>query len=240
MLQTIHSKFISQNTPVVTMSQHCDTSHFKAEVIFSLPSGGKEGRVVSFNPPIEIMTGVNGFLNTLFYYRNLSGNQEYTTLYKFVDGQLFVNQEQYGIPLAGNNYSYILTAYPEDRGNVFYYPTAFYKVYAENDYRPYKKDALFKQELTGSFSWYDANYKGKKELTNAFIVSDTTGTIYAENYPPGMIPEYTVKCIGCPDGEVAISKDGGEDFLCIDKNRVIGEISNLRSKTISIMKYLGL
>lgn len=225
--------------------QYCDTSHYKAEIIFELSSGGKEGRIISFNPPVEILVGVDGWVNYLYLYTNESGNQQWKHVFTFVDGHLF-NHPYYdggGTPLQARNYTYLVRSVAFDENGQI--PGGLFKVFPDsltfldNGHLNLGNQQLVVPDARGSITWYDRNFNvNAKQINNALTISDTTGLVYFGNYPQGTTPQYEVKCIGCPNGEIAISKDGGEDFICVDKDRVINESRNIGSKINSLMKYL--
>jgi hypothetical protein len=196
------------------MSQHCDTSHFKAEVIFSLPSGGKEGRVISFNPPVTVEFG--NFIESRLSKNNFStGFIEPFRIDFFLKDSLnpfFVTLKEVAI---NNNFHYQLVKRDFNTGG---FP-----------------DVVIATYLMDHFP-----YLSTSDVNNYLVISDNRGTLFHQQYPNGITPKWTVQCYGCPNGEVAISQDGGEEFICIDKSKVIGDIGNIRSKTISIMKYLNL
>lgn len=216
--------------------QHCDTNHYKAEIIFELPSGGKEDRIVSFKPPV-IVERASGYYGKIVSQRHFYGGGEETP-YKMIEkiiGKMFVKKEH-----QGNDWLY------QNSGDRWVHRYELDYIQPPNSSVLYSVRVFEKDNTTGiekhiytspwdAFNTTSDFFQILFYVNNGLIVYDTTGLIHVTQ-----ANSYRVECFGCPGGEVAISKDGGEEFICIDKNRVINEIGNIRSKAISIMKYLNL
>ncbi|MGI2909038.1 hypothetical protein [Tolypothrix sp. VBCCA 56010] len=67
-----------------------------------------------------------------------------------------------------------------------------------------------------------------RAFKNAFLISDTTGVLYAQDYQD--IPvNYEVNCISCASGLTAIKGEAGK-ITCIDAPKVISGVNQANSK----------
>lgn len=200
------------------MTIYCEDAA-AAEILFSL-TGGREGRVFSYNPPVKISTG-HGFLYLLLL-RYPASNEDIAKLvfksYFLADGHSYLTRA---------NDTYI-------NGDVSSHSCEIY--YNENSI-----DTPILSVSAPPYTYIDENtrvrngcylYKNK-EYKNAFCIEDTSGIIYLHEYPEGLTPIYQVNCISCPPGLYPIKKEE-DKIACIDSPKVINNLNNASKKIDSI------
>lgn len=210
------------------MTIYCENAA-AAEVLFSL-TGGREGRIVSYNPPVEIeraqgVVAVGRFVDNdyreikvfkTFFARTIVNGpigvgtwfseeySSYTYYQKFLRGQGLSNVSKRRF-----------------RCTETHRETNTEKVLFDIEYFDYELNKL---------QYAVAN--PIRAFKNAFIISDTTGILYAQDYQD--IPvNYQVNCISCPPGLCAARGDGGK-IACIDCPKVISGLNNASKRIDSI------
>jgi hypothetical protein len=186
-----------------------------AEVLFSL-TGGREGRIVSNNPPVEIYFG-NGYLVEVegnYPWDSPIDNSYYRLLFKsfFVEG--CQRSESYRHPF----YIFELLT---PRGEWDLVKHRVKKVW-EFPYRPNDITMIkgHPQQITLNNHFAE----------NVFSISDQSGVLYYQQYPEP--PTYQVNCKSCPTGLCPVRRY--DEIVCIDCKKVIGGINNASQKLDSI------
>lgn len=218
------------------MPQYCNSNDYKAEIIFELISGGKEGRILSFDPPI-LIERVSGYYGEIVASRFFEGSFESGTGIKVIEnvvGTMFVKKQYSGVswlyPMPGERYHHRYEVeYKQPPNSAVLYCYKVFELDNETGIENLIYTSPWAQFNTGSDFFKILRY-----VSDVLIIQDTNGILWT-----GEAKGYQVECFGCSDNEVPISA-GEEDFICVNKQKVIGELGSIRAKTISIIDYLNL
>lgn len=201
------------------MSVYCKGAT-AAEVLFSL-TGGREGRIISYAPPVEVFFAKSAkrftvkkqyanyastsFDRVLLYATAQETNA--TGIYWEYAGLVFFSKFASDIePIAGNEF--------KARYYIFSFVKDSYKLNPENNiFYLYQRESLYKELFSGIINFYYATTK--TELKNVLIIQDTEGILYCHEVPEGFTPTWQVNCIGCNPGECSGS-DGQGGVICMD------------------------
>ncbi len=205
------------------MTIYCENAA-AAEVLFSL-TGGREGRIISYNPPVEIERAQG----VVAVGSLLSSELRVISVFKTFFAKTIVN----GVIGGG-------TWFSEKNSNSRYYQVALKEFVSGTRQR--FRFAEIDRETNIEKVFFDVKYFIKStQLTsaypirafkNAFIISDTTGVLYAQDYE-GRDVDYQVNCISCPSG-LTPAKGDENKVACIDVPRVVSGLNNASSKIDSI------
>jgi hypothetical protein len=196
-----------------------------AEVLFSL-TGGREGRIVSVNPPVEIFIGA--------YFK--TGIQQTVASDSFRIIQEFLLKNFNADSGASQQFDYQLTSNIEEPGNPRYPGKARIIIYRTpgneqliylNGIYPARTD----YDSPGNFAGILYSFSPITIYGNIFAIVDRGGILYAQEYPEET-PTYEVNCKSCPEGLCAIRRY--DEIVCIDCKKVISGINNASQKLDSI------
>jgi hypothetical protein len=217
------------------MTIYCENAA-AAEVLFSL-TGGREGRIVSYNPPVEIIVNAKGFIAKVGLIpdnkpRDWSARLAPTTYEKFLPLITDESGELWG-------YYFGTSGNIQDDGT---YTDAFlgsdYKdrkliLYKVKSTRGNETDNLISFIQTWGLVYKYPGYRGKLlpdyfsyiekiSNNNLFLIQDTTGVIYMQQMLN--TPNYQVNCISCPPG-LSAARGYEDKIACIDCPRVVGGLN---------------
>jgi hypothetical protein len=202
------------------MTTYCEGAA-AAEVLFSL-TGGREGRIVSSNPPIEVSLG-SGYIYALEilleYPRPDLGRLAITsTIFEkfFLEtiDEIFQTREY--------------NLFFNDTGGIRYFEIR------KGAYNLNQVVYSVSSVYLDSLGYLDISLTRRPQygMKNAFVISDNSGILYFQEYPEGVTPTYEVNCKSCPEGLCAIRRY--DEIVCIDCKKVIGGINNASQKLDSI------
>ncbi|MBW4598729.1 MAG: hypothetical protein KME29_03845 [Calothrix sp. FI2-JRJ7] len=209
------------------MNVYCDGSA-AAEILFSL-TGGREGRLISYAPPVVIDYGQDGYILSISEFFNPDGNPIITTL-----ATLFIKANE-----------------KSNGGYDFFGTEGIYSTWYDSEIELVQVGIAFKRQFTmfkkyyllsdGSFVKSELFYQSALvedfQITTSFkrnnllLITDNEGVLYAYEYPEGFTPAWQVNCIGCNEGECAGS-DGKGGVTCMDCVQMDRDIQQIK-KTLS-------
>jgi hypothetical protein len=191
------------------MTTYCTNAH-KAEVIFTIPSADKEGRVVSFSTPVEVeitriismrLTGfIDWYEGTTYRYND---NFVWTQQSRYPEGSRF-SVEPYGG--SGNSFYrfFDIYVYRPDGTQDRFMPIEFFKERIRNDFR---------------FTYF---------YEQGFFISDAERQLYYASLPSNFTPTWEVKCFTCPNGETPVTQ--GNDIACLSVPKVTNSLNKALRK----------
>lgn len=177
-----------------------------AEILFSL-TGGREGRLMSYAPPVEI---IFGDVQIIEVYKN---SPPFSAIYPKSP------QEALSIGYWHHDYtSIVLESNKLLWGNVIerdgkHWFTIFKEMIFLDEYNYYPVGVVYRKE--DKYFWIHEYYVYENIKKNAFVIKDAEGILYAHSVPEGFTPTWQVNCIGCNPGECAGS-DGKGGVVCMD------------------------
>ena len=219
------------------MTTYCQNASV-AEVVFSL-TGGREGRIVSYNPPVNILVNAKGKL--LYIYEDWNGQVSSANPRGRIVFSYFLYEEE------GWEWSDIIipewkldtNSVPDPNSKSFFVllrknvaNESGYYINPEQYIDTTPKEISFKSREPYFFRTVHA-VKEMPRKENVFVISDKTGVLYCQSYPEGLALAYEVNCISCPIGEVQIQGET-KKLNCIDAPRVITTLNNASKQIDSI------
>jgi hypothetical protein len=222
------------------MTIYCEGAA-KAEIIFSL-TGGREAKIISYNPPVEIAFGrgqifnfydnrgllpslifsnfvsdLNNFFSSAIYSHSIEdslGAYEYPWLRNFgVEPDVFNPK----VIFFNNDFS----DFDNNRSN--FKIKKIFKSFPHSRYVPdnlwtsmehYPFEAI-------SFSKFLINERER------LIIQDQSGLLFNQQMPT--TPTWEVKCISCPPGDCAVSGANGES-VCMDCKKIKKNLVEINRK----------
>lgn len=192
-----------------------------AEILFSL-TGGREGRLMSYAPPVSIYFGYayktscscielqyvgNSIVNQVWHI-----NKYIYTLEKIVNARethyLDPKYQGYGFPIncysATNELIEVVNLWTCDFQN------HAQPILGNFPYTPEESPQGWDKSY-GKSMRYGYNIPQK----NLLLIKDIEGVLYAHQVPDGFTPTWQVNCIGCNPGECA-GADGKGGVVCMD------------------------
>lgn len=232
------------------MTIYCEDAK-AAEITFSL-TGGREGKIVSENPPVNISFGKDCIYLTLQLIETVVGDTIYPK-YQIYGAQILSALTLFSgyieiPPLQAAGYSIFANDAPtkitveklvkdgqDINTEILYQNISVLK--SKKVGRYYTSWALYAQfgnlqggtipatqGINAHYMDYENSIRAKILKNNIFIIADATGIIYAQEYPEGMTPTYAVTCINCPPGLCACR--GKRDKIhCVDCSKIINGLS---------------
>lgn len=180
------------------MTIYCEGSA-AAEVTFSL-TGGREGRIMSYSPPVEVKFETNYIL---------IGLRDYS------DGRGMRDGEPPDITYGYNPDNVELAAGTSYFNGTKMISKILQRIPGTNQYTVFLEFPSDSREIS---------YKSGK---NVFLIRDSEGLLYFHSMP--VKPSYNVRCIGCQQGECAGS-DGKGGVICLNCNQMESDIKYMRYK----------
>ncbi|GJD16359.1 hypothetical protein RIVM261_013150 [Rivularia sp. IAM M-261] len=199
-----------------------------AKITFSL-TGGREGRLMSYAPPVYINANAVGFRANIGFSENrlfnnhviFDGNPGNLDFYwDFIEGIAFSDFVE--LPAI---HSYIQT----EKGK---YPSVglFSQRFFDESFFVYYVFGEFTKVWSNNYKFGDTvyDYVAKvSRIKKVFLIKDTEGTLYAYEYPEGFTPTWQVECIGCNPGECAGS-DGKGGVVCMDCKQMNNDLQIIK------------
>lgn len=197
------------------MTVYCENAN-AAEIIFSL-TGGKEGRLMSYAPPVEIFISRASVRYTIIKSSHFGNSATRTTVFDRI--LQFATQEQ-------SESSGLFWNYGGDNTGTFYiFKQMFY------GYRSNSSGVVFERILYSGAPPFLHLLLFNYQPNDVFVIQDMSGVIYAHKYPDGFTPTWQVNCIGCNAGECAGS-DGKGGVVCMDCGQMDRDIQTIK-RTLS-------
>ncbi len=197
------------------MSIYCEGSA-AAEITFSL-TAGREGRIMSYNPPVEIFIAKNAKKFSI-YKASSSGSNANLSL-------SFEKILQYATQQEINTNGGFSWQYGGDNTGVLYlFKKIIYKYDEATRLNYYHGEEIIYNSSRTSFFY---QLFESEQLTNVFVIQDLSVVLYAHKYPDGLIPTWQVKCIGCNTGECAGS-DGQGGVICMDCRQIDRDLQAIK------------
>lgn len=215
--------------------KYCEGSA-AAEIVFSL-TGGREGRLMSYNPPVEVFFADKA---TKFYILKtipLGGGNSANVIF-----DVLVLERVFPFPKNDGNGNLGIIVHSQNRPystRVDFSYAGVYQIDYRN-YRPIYNNIGNKYVEATSVLWEDRWYAsaassyeyagwfiGDNQKENVFCIQDTKGVLYFHEVPKGFTPTWQVTCIGCQQGECAGS-DGKGGVVCMDCKQMSNDLQAVK------------
>lgn len=225
------------------MSIYCEGAK-SAEIIFSL-TGGREGKLVSYAPPVSIRLSKNCFYvkKAAFVTINEVALDGQIIFEGYLDFRLTVYQD-----INSENSQMMINSFLNSLDNGFYFGEVFIMQSGYANDNDYKLDQFYyttvknKQLSLGASDWMKQGNKSQGRYIkwlevsdskkNMLLMQDSEGVLYAHPIPEGFTPSWQVNCIGCNPGECAGS-DGKGGVVCMDCKQMNNDLQIIK-KSLSM------
>lgn len=189
-----------------------------AEIIFSL-TGGREGRLMSYAPPVEILFGDVQIIEvykspppySAYYPKSPQNALELGYYHHYTSIVYELKKLAWGTSV--------------QRENGKFYCCIFKEYVFINEYNGYPVGVVYSDE--DRYFQIHEHYVYEDTKENAFVIKDMEGVLYAYKVPQGFTPTWQVNCIGCNPGECAGS-DGKGGVVCMDCKQMDRDIQAIK------------
>jgi hypothetical protein len=229
------------------MSIYCEGAA-AAEITFSL-TGGREGKIISYNPPVIISSLQNGTCK-LF----LSDHGGIKTYFNgVISSRIFANYPaknyltiiEETIPPRIIPPEFNMGNLPGEHYCAFY--LVFFSTFTPQVNWREQNPLILRKIIDGVFDWFPYgsgnffgfyaplfgyNYDDVPETGNLFVIQDMKEVLYSFSYTEP--PTYQVKCLSCPANLCAVKGRNGK-IECLDCKRMLnglGRVSNNLDKML--------
>lgn len=206
-----------------------------AEIIFSL-TGGREGRLMSYAPPVTITIGgglfftVKGVSFPIGGFIAIVGDTE-TEAYRLYYDDWNYSQIMFTKFISVNDGEYVVLGigYSEQE--------SLHRIGYDVRITDFQ-DTIVRSEILAEYKLYERpNLFGYLGLSTglkrrALIISDMEGILYFHEIPEGFTPTWQVNCIGCNPGECAGS-DGKGGVVCMDCGQIDRDLKVIKKSLSS-------
>jgi hypothetical protein len=206
------------------MTIYCEGAN-AAEITFSL-TGGREGRIISLNPPVEVETDAKGHLQEIrsdwFISADWEGGGSVTEVYKS-EGLLYIPPNILESGLKIGEYLIEFFSITNEYGG----QDSYFKYYLS--YYSGEIKLLYTSGVRHYWNFINAfNLPSKylKTFKKGLMIKDKSGLLFAQEMPNSV--SVNVRCISCPPGLCGVRTGYGR-IACMDCKRVLnglGEINN--------------
>lgn len=203
------------------LQTYCQNS-IKAEITFSL-TGGREGKIISENPPVQVYFGaVDKHWYIRYFYRESTGEVEEKGTVFFTAYPSPAFEKKY---IPGDKVTEYKVYQPFSSGS----PGLIYIERQEQEYingeyivvlSVIEKEIFIDLDGDSMSSQYEL-------VNNTFLISDVSGVLYSHPVPQGFTMNYSVNCTGCSNGECA-GGNGKGGVICMDCEKVKNELNTIK------------
>jgi hypothetical protein len=210
---------------------YCEESK-AAEIIFSL-TGGREGKLMSYAPPVIITYPVSGV-----YLQHVLRNEITFETIENLGGVILRDRGE--VPV----YSVDIPTWQEDNaygaGSKFIYRYSYTTPVRDGDdfkskfvIEEWNKQTNLIRTIHRSRGLTPGEGAGRlayiRPINKALLIEDMEGVLYSHEIPTGFTPTWQVNCIGCGAGECA-GGNGKGGVICMDCKQMSADIQFIRNR----------
>lgn len=210
----------------MTSQTYCENA--SSAIIYISLTGGREGKIISENPPVTVYSNCNLAVRKLVAGRRDS-TEDLRREYVLFEGAFFSAENNQ--PTQYSHFAYSVVS-GEPRFNAPPIPRD--RFYAFIDRHDANNSFIWRKTIDlGDF--FSLNFSGEPYYLfdfiwlnsggTGFLIEDADGTLYSKLNTPGLTINYSVQCVNCPPGKCA-GGDGSGGVVCMDCEGMQRDVKN--------------